>query len=61
MGEGPHPMKAYLLAQLQQPSTWRGIVMISTACGVILSPDQTEAIVAGGLFVAGLIGVALQG
>jgi len=61
MGEGPLQMRAYLLARAQEPSTWRGIVMISTALGAALSPDQQEAIVAGGLLVAGLIGAAAPG
>ena len=52
-------MRAYLLARLQEPSTWRGIMLIVTALGTALSPDQQEAIVAGGLLVAGLIGAAL--
>ncbi len=52
-------MKAYLIARLKEPSTWRGLVLIATACGAALSPDQMEAIVTGGLFVAGLIGAAM--
>ena len=51
-------MKSYLLARLQEPSTWRGLVLIATACGTALSPDQQEAIVTAGLLVAGLIGAA---
>jgi len=42
-------MKAYLLARLQEPSTWRDIVLIATSLGAHLSPDQWEAIVTGGL------------
>lgn len=52
-------MKDYLLDLLQEPSTWRGIVLIATALGAVLSPDQQEAIIAGGLLVAGLIGAAV--
>ena len=59
MGEGPLQMRAYLLARAQEPSTWRGLVLIATALGVVLSPDQQEAIVAGGLLVAGLVGAAV--
>ncbi len=51
-------MRAYLIARLQEPSTWRGLVLVSTACGAALSPDQQEAIVTVGLLVAGLIGAA---
>jgi hypothetical protein len=51
-------MKRYLLARLQEPSTWRGLVLIATACGTAISPAQQEAIVTVGLMVAGLIGAA---
>lgn len=54
-------MRAYLLARLQEPSTWRGFVLIATACGAVLSPDQQEAIISGGLLLAGLIGACLPG
>jgi len=52
-------MRDYLLARLREPSTWRGLVLIATACGTALSPDQQEAIVTAGLLMAGLIGAAL--
>jgi hypothetical protein len=52
-------MRAYLLARAQEPSTWRGLVLIATALGAVLSPDQQEAIVSGGLLLAGLVGAAL--
>jgi hypothetical protein len=52
-------MRDYLLAQAREPSTWRGLVLIATALGAVLSPDQQEAIVSGGLLLAGLIGAAL--
>ena len=32
-------MKAYLLASLQEPSTWRGITLIATACGGAMTSD----------------------
>lgn len=47
---------AYILARLKEASTWRGIVAIVTACGVALSPDQVEAIVATGLALVGILG-----
>ncbi len=62
VGEGARAavMRDYLIARLQEPSTWRGLVLIATACGAALSPDQQEAIVTSGLLVAGLIGAAFQ-
>lgn len=52
-------MRDYILARLQEPSTWRGLVLIASALGAALSPDQKEAIVTGGLLLAGLIGAAV--
>ena len=53
-------MKAWVLNQLKQPSTWRGLVWILTVCGVLLTPEQTEAIVLAGMALAGLLGVFLN-
>lgn len=50
------PLAVYLLARLQEPSTWRGLMLVATACGMGLTPEQAEAIAAGGLFAAGLVG-----
>lgn len=40
-----------------EASTWRGLVWIVSAFGVVLEPDEQNAIVAAGMAVAGLIGV----
>lgn len=40
-----------------EASTWRGLVWFASACGVVLDPDEQNAIVAAGMAVAGLIGV----
>lgn len=50
---------AYAIARLSEASTWRGLVLVATACGAVLSPDQQEAIVTVGLLVAGLLGALL--
>ena len=42
---------------LSEPGTWRGFVMILTAFGVHLDPEQLEAIVVAGLAVTGLLNV----
>lgn len=49
-------MMDYLLSRTREASTWRGLVLVATACGVALSAEQQEAIIATGLLVAGLIG-----
>lgn len=49
-------LKNFLIDRLDERSTWRGLVLIATALGVTLSPEQAEAIIAAGLAAAGLIG-----
>lgn len=46
----------YLKARLKEPSTWRGLALCLTAFGIVLTPDQIEAIMVVGLFISGLIG-----
>jgi hypothetical protein len=52
-------MKAYLLARLREPSTWRGLVTIATLCGWVLSPEQQDAVVVVGGLLVGLLGAAV--
>lgn len=47
----------YLVQRLQEPSTWRGLILLLTAAGVSLEPALAEAIIATGLALAGLVGV----
>lgn len=49
-------MTEYLIARLQEPTTWRGLVLVLTSLGVSLSPEQLQTIVSVGLGIAGLIG-----
>lgn len=49
----------WLLSQLQQPSTWRGLVLVATALGAKWSPDSQEAIITVGIGAAGALGVLL--
>jgi hypothetical protein len=51
------PLGRFLMARLREASTLRGAVLLISATGVYLSPDQQEAIVALGLAIAGAIGV----
>lgn len=44
---------SYLLARLREPSTWRGLVLVATAFGMVLDPVQSYAIVSLGLALAG--------
>lgn len=49
----------YVIDRLKEASTWRGLVLVATAFGAALSPEQQEAIVTVGLLVAGLLGALL--
>jgi hypothetical protein len=49
-------VKEYLLARLSEASTWRGIIMLATAAGVVFTSAQAEAVIAAGLALAGLVG-----
>lgn len=49
-------MKAYVLERMKEPSTWRGLTLLLTALGVPLAPGLSDAIIAAGLGIAGLIG-----
>ena len=39
-----------------EPSTWRGLVNILTAAGIVIEPSFVEPIIALGLGLSGLIG-----
>lgn len=44
-----------ILEYLKMESTWRGLIQITTAFGIILQPAQAAAIIAGGTALVGLI------
>lgn len=50
-------MFAFFKARLLEASTWRGVIAILTAAGVGISPAQSDAIIASGLSIMGVIGV----
>lgn len=52
-------LQRHMLARLREASTWRGLILLATALGLSLEPEQEEAIVVAGLGLAGLIGVLL--
>ncbi len=47
----------YIIERLKESSTWRGIVLVATAAGAALTPDQQAAIVSAGMGIAGMIAV----
>lgn len=49
----------YVVARLGEASTLRGVLMLLTAAGVAIKPEVSEAIIAVGLALAGLIGAVM--
>jgi hypothetical protein len=47
----------WVLDRLGENSTWRGIIGIVTASGVVLSPQNGEKIIALGLALVGVINI----
>jgi hypothetical protein len=48
---------SYILARAAETSTWRGAIMLLTAIGVHLDPSQSDAVIAAGLSLVGIINV----
>lgn len=49
----------YILRQMKQASTWRGLTLALTSAGIFISEAMEAQIVAFGLALSGLIGVFL--
>lgn len=47
----------FLLTRAKERSTWLGIISLATALGLTLSDLQSEAIIAAGMSLAGLLAV----
>jgi hypothetical protein len=47
----------YILARLAESSTWRGLVFVTSAAGIVLDPDKANAIAAAGMAIAGAINI----
>lgn len=50
----------WIIDRLREPSTYRGVVWLLTACGVSLRPELLEYITAAGMAAAGILGVAMS-
>lgn len=57
MKEKTKKLYHYLLTQFSQASTWRGIILIISSAGAMVSEDAKEAILTFGIMAAGLVGV----
>ena len=49
--------KQYIIDRLQEPSTWRAIILILTACGVPIAPELAIQIMAIGMAATGVVGI----
>ena len=50
-------MLDFILERGKEASTWRGLVALATAVGISVSPELSEALVALGLAIIGVLGV----
>lgn len=50
-------MYEWIIDRAKETSTWRGVISIVTALGVVISPAQQEAIISLGLALVGVINV----
>ena len=50
----------YVSDLIRQPSTWRGIISVLTAFGIVLNPQQIESVIAAGMAINGLIGAFIN-
>jgi hypothetical protein len=46
-----------IISYLSQQSTWKGLIGLATAAGLVLDPEQAAAIIAAGMALVGLINV----
>jgi len=48
---------SWLIDRLSENSTWRGIIGIVTATGVVLKPEQADKIIAAGMAIVAVINI----
>lgn len=51
----------YVIERLQEPSTWRGFILLLTSLGVGIAPEMITPIVTAGTGLAGLVGIFSKG
>lgn len=51
----------YVIERLQEPSTWRGFILLLTSLGVGITPELITPIVTAGTGLAGLVGIFSKG
>ena len=53
-------MQQFLLDRFAERSSWRGLVDFAAAAGLVLQPEQAEAIIALGLAARALVGTFMS-
>ncbi len=51
-------MLKYIFKRLKERSTWLGLIALATAGGATISAELAEQIIAAGVAIAGIVGVA---
>ena len=54
-------MKKWLLERGSEASTWRGLTLLASAFGIVISPEMADSVVAVGMAISGFIGVVSRG
>lgn len=54
-------MIAWIIARLKEPGTYKGLVQILGAIGIVVTPEQMEQIIVGVLTIIGLINAGKKG
>lgn len=49
----------WIIARMKEPSTWKGLIALAAACGVVINPEYAAIILAAGVGMAGFINVVI--
>jgi hypothetical protein len=52
-----NPVVAYVLERLREFSTWRGIAALAATAGVVVAPEQLDAVYKSFIAVLGVLAV----
>jgi hypothetical protein len=50
----------WVVARLKEGNTWRGIVLLATSAGLVLTPLAWEIVIAVGMAAAGVLDICLR-
>lgn len=52
--------KDWFIARLKERSTWLGLISLATAAGLGVSPELSQAIIAGGVAAGGVVAALMK-